>query len=86
MARLRLCIAMAKIRHSQSEWPDTLSWWTQALQTINKFPPTCGRATRIVYLFIADVLDRQNVINILDRTLTSLRELESLLDRSEAKF
>ena len=58
MDRLRLCITMAKIHHSQSEWADALFLWTRALQAINKFPPTSGHATRIIYLSIANILDR----------------------------
>lgn len=86
MARLRLCIMMAKIRHSQSKWTDALSWWTEALQAIHNFPPTSGHATRIIYLSIADILGRQGIVNVRDQTLVSIRELDSLLDRSEAKF
>ncbi|WDK18144.1 LipA and NB-ARC domain-containing protein [Colletotrichum graminicola] len=56
MARLRLCITAATLRYVTSHWEGVFSWWTQALLTINKFPPTSGHATRIIYVSLCNVL------------------------------
>ncbi|KAJ4307568.1 hypothetical protein N0V84_012639 [Fusarium piperis] len=86
LPQLHLCITMAKIQHMRSDWVSALSWWTQALQAINKFPPTSGHATWTIYMSIVHVLGKQGYIDTAQHTLKALEGLEQSLDGSEAKY
>uniref|UniRef100_A0A1Y1LRL0 MalT-like TPR region domain-containing protein n=1 Tax=Photinus pyralis TaxID=7054 RepID=A0A1Y1LRL0_PHOPY len=86
MARLRLCIIAAKLCHVQSNLTDAFAWWTEALQAINKFPPTSGNATCIIYLSLCDVLKRQGQKDLEQSSLIELAKLQSLSSHAEAKY
>ncbi|CAG9952491.1 unnamed protein product [Clonostachys rosea f. rosea IK726] len=86
MTRLLSFITMAKIRHTQSRLTDSMSLWTQALQAMNKFPPTSGHATRAIHVSISQILNQQGVMDTAEQTQVMIRDLESLLDRAEAKY
>ncbi|KJZ68661.1 hypothetical protein HIM_11946 [Hirsutella minnesotensis 3608] len=58
-ARLRLCIVSAKMCHIQEDLDGALFWWTESLQAINRFPPTSGNATCVIYSSLCNVLKRQ---------------------------
>ncbi|KAK1485586.1 hypothetical protein CCUS01_03726 [Colletotrichum cuscutae] len=84
MARLRLCITAAKLRHVSSDWEGAFAWWTKALIAINKFPPTSGHATRLIYLSLCDVLRRQGQQELEEATRAQVAELEALSQDAEA--
>ncbi|KND92895.1 hypothetical protein TOPH_02403 [Tolypocladium ophioglossoides CBS 100239] len=54
--KLRLHITLAKIRHVDSENQGALSYWSEAMGAIGKFPMTSGRTTRIIVMSICDTL------------------------------
>ncbi|KAK1948798.1 hypothetical protein LY78DRAFT_708517 [Colletotrichum sublineola] len=85
MARLRLCITAAKLRHVTSHWEGAFSWWTQALLAINKFPPTSGHATRIIYVSLCDVLKHQGQQELEQASRAQVANLETLSGHAEAK-
>ncbi|KAJ0163185.1 hypothetical protein CTA2_3380 [Colletotrichum tanaceti] len=85
MARLRLCITAAKLRHVSADWEGAFSWWTQALIAINKFPPTSGHTTRLIYLSLCDVLKHQGREELEQASRTQVVKLESLSGNAQAK-
>ncbi|KAK6206923.1 hypothetical protein QIS74_13411 [Colletotrichum tabaci] len=86
MARLRLCITAAKLRHASSDWEGAFSWWTQALVAINKFPPTSGHTTRLIYLSLCDVLKHQGEEELEQASRAQVVKLESLSGNAQAKY
>ncbi|KAM0415914.1 hypothetical protein ACHAPT_013125 [Fusarium lateritium] len=57
--KLRLCVILAKLRHMNSELESALSFWSEAMQALQKFPLVNGRVNRIISTSMADVLDAQ---------------------------
>ncbi|TLS20273.1 uncharacterized protein PpBr36_11445 [Pyricularia pennisetigena] len=86
MAKLRLCITRAKISHLQAEWSDALFWWTEALKTIAKFPPTSGHATWAIHVSVAHILQHQNAdLRMNGETQArGIADLKKLATKSEA--
>lgn len=85
MARLRLFITLAKLRHVSYDWDAAFNYWTQALLTLNTFPPTSGQATRTVYLSTCDILRRQGRDDMELEARAKVATLERLCESSEAK-
>ncbi|RCI12105.1 hypothetical protein L249_0942 [Ophiocordyceps polyrhachis-furcata BCC 54312] len=84
MARLRLCITSAKLRHVSSDWEGAFAWWTKALIAINKFPPTSGHATRVIYLSLCHVLEHQGRKELEQASRAEVVKLEALSEHAEA--
>lgn len=85
IARLRLFITLAKLRHINSDWDTALKHWTQALKVINTFFLTSGLATRTIHLSISDILHHQGRAE-LARARPAIAILEQLSKTSEAKY
>ena len=85
MGKLRLYITLAKLRHLESDWERAFEHWTQALVALNKFPPTSGLTTRVVYLSICDILHRQGRYELELKSRVDVAGLERLSQGSEAK-
>lgn len=84
MARLRQCITAAKLRHVRSDWEGAFAWWTKALVAINKFPPTSGHATRMIYVSLRDVLQHQGQKELEGASRAEVAKLEALSKYAEA--
>ncbi|KAF4419031.1 hypothetical protein CGGC5_v011015 [Colletotrichum fructicola Nara gc5] len=84
MARLRLCITTAKLRHVNFDWEGAFTWWTRALVAINKFPPTSGHATRMLYVSLCDVLKHQGQKELEQASRAEVVKLEAVSKHAEA--
>lgn len=61
--RLRLHIALAKLRHVKFDYEGASSYWGKAMETVRKFPnETC--ASQIIVLSVCDILSHTNVSSV----------------------
>ena len=86
VTELRLHITHAKIRHVQHDREAAFEFWTAALKTINKYPPTSWLTTRAIYLSLCHLLHQQGRQELQMESRRQVTALEQVSSMAEARY
>jgi tetratricopeptide (TPR) repeat protein len=76
--KLRLRITLAKIYHVEGDFGGALTVWSQAMESLRKFPLTNGHTTRIIVISICDTLSLFGQTTLVKESLKQLDNLDEL--------